>query len=94
MTLRRFQQIRAVFHANDNTKMAGSNDFVQSSSCFELFETDPSYLDVGDELALMRPVFLRSPILCFQFSSTQLNWWKFSLPLLPPMLLIVCMCAT
>jgi hypothetical protein len=54
MTLRRFQQIRAVFHANDNTKMAGSNDSLFKVrpvlNCLKL--TFPSYLDVGDELAL------------------------------------------
>jgi hypothetical protein len=41
MTLRRFQQIRAVFHANDNTKWLVLMTLVQSSSCFELFENWP-----------------------------------------------------
>jgi hypothetical protein len=54
MELRRFQQIRSVLHANDNTKMAGSNDSLFKVrpflNCCKL--TFPSYLDIGNELAL------------------------------------------
>ena len=54
MTLRRFQQIRSVLHANDNTKMAGSNDSLFKVcpvlNCLKL--TFPSYVDIGNELAL------------------------------------------
>jgi hypothetical protein len=54
MPLRRFQQIRAVLHVNDNTKMAGSNDSLFKVrpflNCLKL--TFPSYLDVGNDLAL------------------------------------------
>jgi hypothetical protein len=54
MRLRRFQQIRAVLHANDNSKMAGSNDSLFKVrpflNCCKL--TFPAYLDVGDDLAL------------------------------------------
>jgi hypothetical protein len=51
---RRSQKIRAVLHANDNTKMSGSNDSLfkvcPDLKCLKL--TFPTYLDVGDELAL------------------------------------------
>jgi hypothetical protein len=54
MTLCRFQQIRAVLHANDNTKMAASNDSLFKVcpvlNCLKL--TFPVHLGVRDELAL------------------------------------------
>jgi hypothetical protein len=54
MTLYRFQQIRAVLHANYNTKMSGSTDYLFKVrpvlNCLKL--TFPTHLDVGDELAL------------------------------------------
>jgi hypothetical protein len=54
MTLCRFQQIQAVLHTNDNTKMSGSNDSLFKVcpvlNCLKL--TFLTHLDVGDELAL------------------------------------------
>jgi hypothetical protein len=54
MTLRRFQQIRVVLHANDNTKMAASNDLLFKVcpvlNCLKL--TFLTHLDVGVKLAL------------------------------------------
>jgi hypothetical protein len=54
MALRRFQQTRAVLHANDNSKMGGSNDSLFKVrpflNCSKL--TFPACLDVGDDLAL------------------------------------------
>jgi hypothetical protein len=54
MTLHRFQQIQAVLHTNDNTKMAASNDWLFKVrpvlNCLKL--TIPTHLDMGGELAL------------------------------------------
>jgi hypothetical protein len=75
--------------------MAGSNDLVQSSSCFELFETDLSFhLDVGDELALMRPVFLQLQIYGFSiFFNPTKPGGKFHFRFYLHAVVIVCMCA-
>lgn len=54
MSKRRFQQIRSVFHVNDNSKMATSHDSLFKVrpvlNCLKL--TFPAYLELGDEVAL------------------------------------------
>ena len=54
MPLRRFQQIRSVLHLNDNSKMEGSSDqlFKVRLLLNCLKNTFPSYLQLGDEVAL------------------------------------------